>query len=218
MSARPVLDEACAANGYCAAHAAEPQFLRPGRAERLGDTLALYPSAAAPVRLSGDPKVCEAGDVGHCALFVLEADQPGSHAWLVERFLYEGSDFLLIDDRSGRQTQLNGKPVFSPDGARFLVAPFSDENEVGPNNLEIWRRQGDGAVLEWSHPAAAVMVEDPQLPAPYTVTVRRWQGARIDLTLTAAFSPGRQWQGRLTQDAQGWHLSAKSPPGLFKRE
>ena len=218
MTVHPSPDEACAANGHCAARFAEPQFLHPGRAERSGDVLTLFPSASAPIHLSGDPKVCEAGDVPHCALYVLEADQPKSHAWVVEQFFYEGSDFLLIDDRSASRTRLHGMPVFSPDGARFLIAPFSDEDDVGPNNLEIWRGEGDGAVLEWSHPASAVLAEDPQLPDPYMVTVRRWQGDRIDLGLTTETPAAHSWRGTLTRDVQGWHLTAKSPPGMFKPE
>ena len=218
VTVHPSVDQACLANGHCNARPAEPQFLRPHRAERSGNTLTLFPSAAAPIGLSGDPKICEAGDVPHCALYVLEADHPKSHTWVVEQFFYEGSTFLLIDDRSGRRTQLNGMPTFSPDGTRFLVAPFSDENDVGPNNLEIWRREGDGAVLEWAHPASAVLAEDPQLPSPYMVTVRRWQGDRIDLILSTESLAGHQWDGTLTHDINGWHLSAKSPAGLLKRE
>ena len=67
-------------------------------------------------------------------------------------------------------------PVFAPGGREFLVAPYDQENDSGPNNLEIWRRSGDGAVLEWAHPFKQAFAEDPSLKEPYQVAVTGWVG------------------------------------------
>ncbi len=100
------------------------------------------------------------------------APSPSPARLVVQQFLYEGSSFVFVDDASGRSLRLEAMPVFSPDGQRFLVAPHDLENETGPNNLEIWRREGDGAVLEWAHTLAQTHAEDPALPLPYRVEVQ----------------------------------------------
>ena len=121
----------------------------------------------------------------------------------------------MIDSQSGRSTTLHGMPMFSPDGRQFLVAPYDEESDVGPNNLEIWRREGDGAVLEWAHTFAQTHAEDPKLDQPYMTRVSGWSYNRIDLALQEPGS-GRRWRGSITRDETGWHLSAISPrPGSW---
>jgi hypothetical protein len=204
------LEPGCADNAMCAARAAEPRLLTQGRAERQGGDLVLVPVHGERQVFTDNKQACDADDAHHCTGFALMGDFPKSNAWVVQQFYYEGGDFLLVDDRSGRQIRLNGTPFFSSDGGRFLIAPYDDENDVGPNNLEIWRRDGDGAVLEWAHPVKAAYQEDPSLKELYEARVMRWDKDQI----TLAFSePGtqRHWSGMLMHDKDGWHLSAKSP-------
>lgn len=198
-------------NDACLARKGEP--LRPGVAERHGDTLVL---AAGIRRLSftDNRKACDAGEAQDCAIYALVANVPGSLA--VQKFLHEGSDTTLIDTRSGKQTLLSGVPVFSPTGREFAVTQFSDESD---NNLEVWRRDGDGAALEWAHPFKQSWKDDaalPQTPAstPPVFRVAAWRGDRIALAVSTD-DQRHHWSGTLTRDAKGWHLSAKSPPGMF---
>ena len=207
--------EDCGANAHCAARAAEPPLFGPGHAERQGNRLILATTQGKPANFRDNAEACGKGDVQHCVMFALTGVFPKSHAWVVEKFYYEGSDFLLVDDRSARQTKLNGMPVFSGDGGEFLVAPFDDEADVGPNNIEIWRRDGDSAVLEWAHPFRQAYAEDPALPSLYTVRVTRWRGDRIDLALATERPVVGHWTGALTRNGGAWRLAAKSPPGLF---
>ncbi len=204
------LEPGCADNAMCAARAAEPRLLAVGRAERHGDDLVLIPAHGERQVFTDNKQACDADDVDHCTGFALMGGFAKSNAWAVQQFYYEGSGFLLVDDRSGRQTRLNGMPFFSPEGDRFLVAPYDEENDPGPNNLEIWRRDGDGAVLEWAHPFKAVHQEDPSLKELYEARVMRWDRNRITLALS---EPGtqRHWGGTLMRDRGGWHLSANSP-------
>jgi len=134
---------------------------------------------------------------------------------VVQQFLYEGSAYFLIDAVTGRETPLSGMPAFSPDGRRFLVAPFDLETDTGPNHLEIWRRDGDSAVLEWAHTFQQAHDEDPDLPEAYQTQLLSWQGGRLNLQFISI--DGRKWRGSLTDTGNGWHLEAKSPPGLFAR-
>jgi hypothetical protein len=200
----------CAANVMCAARSAEPEQLSPGQAERNGDQLVLFPAQGQKVTFTDHLKACDDGVVETCIGFALMDKSDRGGAFIVQQFYYEGSVFLLIDSQTGRSTTLHGMPQFSPDGSRFLVAPFDEESDVGINNLEIWRREGDGAVLEWSHTFAQAHAEDPNLKAPYKARVSGWTYNRIGLALQEAGSE-RRWRGSITRDETGWHLSAVSP-------
>ena len=214
---QPPLDEDCAKNAMCAARAAEPAQIRASRglAERGGDTLILHLADSPAIRFTDHKAACAAHEVDNCDGYALMASVPRARALVVQQFLYEGSYFLLIDNVTGRQTRLNAMPFFSPDGSEFLVAPYDEENDTGPNNLEIWRRIGDDAVLEWAHTIAQEHDEDPSLPFPYQTRFLRWNEDRIALEFFTRDS--KPWRGSLTRTADGWHLSAQSPPGLFAK-
>jgi hypothetical protein len=206
----PPLDAECAANAMCAARAAEPAILAAahGAAVRHEDDLILNPHGGPPLHLTDDMASCAQADENNCVGYALMAAVPRSHAWVAQRFVYEGSDYLLIDSFTGRQTRLNGMPVFSPDGRQFLVAPYDLESDVGPNDLELWRRKDDGAVLEWAH-AAAPPAEDQ--PAPAAITVAGWQGDRIALAFEIPSDPPRRWRGSLVRTGATWNLVVNGP-------
>jgi len=206
-----VVGQSC--NEACVARAAEPALLRPPLAERHGERLVIT-AGAQTLTFTDNRKACDAGDAKNCAIYALVANAPGSLA--VEKFEFEGSDTTLIDTRSGKQTLLSGVPVFSPDGREFVVAQFSNESD---NNLEVWQRRGDGAVLEWAHPFKQSWKDDPALPqtpasTPPVFRVAAWQGDRIALAVSTD-DQRHHWSGTLIHDAKGWYLSAKSPPGMF---
>jgi hypothetical protein len=207
--------EGCAANALCAARAAEPDLISAshGLAERQGDILAVHPANAPIVGLADHKAACDNGDADKCEAYALVGNFPKARALVVQQFLYEGSSFFLIDDNTGRQTRLAAMPAFSPDGTRFLVAPYDEENDTGPNHLEIWRREGDGAVLEWAHSLEQEHAEDPALPAPYQTRLLHWRGDSLALEFFT--DDGKSWRGSLTRAEDGWRLDAQSPPGLF---
>jgi len=213
----PKLPDDCAANALCAARAAEPPLILAAKdlAERKGDDLLLKPSGAPPITFTDHKAACDNGDADHCDGFAFMGAFAKPRAMVVQQFFYEGSNFIFVDEASGKRIRLAAMPVFSPDGQRFLVAPYDLENDIGPNNLEIWRRDGDGAVLEWAHTLAQTHSEDPSLPLPYQVKVRSWSGDRIALSLFTDVPEKRQWRGTLVREGGNWKLSAKSPPGTF---
>jgi hypothetical protein len=206
----PPLDAECAANAMCAARAAEPAIIAAthGAVARHEDELVLKPQKAPALRLTDDMASCAQADIRNCVGYALMAAVPRAQAWVAQQFLYEGSSFLLIDGMTGRQTRLNGMPVFSPDGREFLVAPYDLESDVGPNDLEIWRRDGDGAVLEWSHAAAPFDLEEA---APPLITVADWRDGRVTLSFQSPSNPSSRWPGSLTRSADGWSLIVNAP-------
>lgn len=195
----------CSHNARCAALRVEPS--QPGAAVRHGDTLVLSLAAAAALQLTDHAKLCDQ-EPENCRSYVLMGIFPKAHAFVVQLFYYEGSDFILIDSNTGKQTPLNGTPAFSPDGGEFLVAPHDDENDSGPNNLEIWRRQDDGAVLEWAHTIKQAQRENPALPQLYESRVTRWEKDRITLHLWEDSDPAHGWTGLLVHGAAGWRFQS----------
>jgi len=188
------------------------------RARRDGDNLTLTFANGHTMTLHNDNKGCEDGP-DHCDSYMLAAEVPQFHWFLVFEAFYEGGNFYLIDDRSGRKTRIPYWPVFSPDGQRILIQN-DDEVSDHDNNLEIWRRDGDGAVLEWSHSVKQANAELPSLFGFYYTSVANWRGDRIDLALssTAQFDvktkkvmPAQNWTGMLIHENGEWKLQADWP-------
>ena len=185
---------------------------RAGRAVPDGAGLTLVLVSGRHLRMTNDTRGCpqdEHGlDDGHCYRYGLVQDLPDQHAFIVREAYYEGDSLLLIDDRTGRQTALDGMPVFSPDGTRFFVNDDDEANDHD-NNLEVWRRDGDVAVLEWAHPVKQVQVEAPALKEVYHAEVADWSPGNV---ITLDFSGERRdWSGHLTQGPKGWALTADWP-------
>jgi hypothetical protein len=202
------LSQSC--NWACEARKAEVHLLKPGVAERHGDRLVLVTGPGKQV-FDDNKKACDDGNAKDCAIFSLVATAPGSLA--VEKFEFEGSDTYLIDTPTGRKTMLTGVPVFSLDGREFVVTDFSNESE---NTAEVWRREGDNAKLEWAQPFQQTFAKDFAIlhgPAP-VIRAAPWQGDHIALKVSTD-DLRYHWTGSLIRDSKGWHLSAKSPPGLL---
>ena len=183
-----------------------------GRAIPDGAGLSLVLTSGRHLRMinhtRGCPRDAHGLDDGNCYRYSLVEDLPDQHAFIVAEDYSRGESLLLIDDRTGRQTGLDGMPVFSPDGSRFFITD-DGEGSDHDNNIEIWRRDGDVATIEWSHPAKQVHVEAPSLKAIYHVSVSDW--SKPD-AIGLAFSSGRQdWDGHLTHGAKGWALDADWP-------
>lgn len=214
----PIAAQAQTCNLSCVARRAEAHLLRRGVTERHGDRLVVYTGPGRMV-FEDQKQACDWGNAQVCAIYDVVASPPGTVA--IRKFGFEGSDCWLIDMASGRKTMLTGVPVFSPDGSRFVITDFSNNSD---NNLEVWMR--DGMRLEWAHPSKQSFAEDPallrypsdpRLALPPVFQVTGWQGDRIALAVSTE-DRKRHWAGSLTRDSEGWHLSAKSPPGLLNPE
>jgi hypothetical protein len=191
--------------------------IRSGRAMANAQGVTLLLPGGKPLtfqdRKTGCPDAERQLDDANCQHFVLAADLPGRHFFLIRRQDYEGGTWFLVDDRSGQRTEIDAAPVFSPDGRRFFV---QNDNEATDhdNNLEIWQRQGYGAAIEWAHPWGQVYVEAPMLKEIYHAQVTSWNGDQIALAFSThewSDMPALHWTGRLTRQSDGWNLNANWP-------
>ena len=210
-SATPPAADAPATPAVTAADVLQ-EAMRAGRAIPDGAGLSLVLTSGRHLRMINNTRGCPRDDQGlddgHCYRYALVGDLPDQHAFIVSEAYYEGESLFLVDDRTGRQTGIDGIPVFSPDGSRFFIDDDDEANDHD-NNIEIWRRDGDGAVMEWAHPVKQVHVEAPALKDIYHVSVSDWSKPE---TIGLAFSSGRQdWDGHLKLGVKGWALDADWP-------
>jgi hypothetical protein len=122
-----------------------------GRARREGGELVLtLKNKPVPARLASDTS-CPEGEITeqNCVEYLLVGDLVSRGVYLVQKALYESQDYVLVDMNTGRQTTVGLPPQLSTDGKWFIGVGFfhADENDLYA--LEIWRREKDGAVLEW---------------------------------------------------------------------
>jgi tetratricopeptide (TPR) repeat protein len=117
--------------------------------------------------------------------------------FLVHRQFYEGRDYLMIHDASGRGFPLQDVPVVSPDRRRLITTSNGIIGGYDPNEIQIWRATPRGLVLEqtikpqgWG-PSGANWIDNQKIsltknlpsadrsttrPAPATLILRgRWR-------------------------------------------
>lgn len=68
--------------------------------------------------------------------------------FLIHRQFYEGEDYLIIQDTTGRRYELQGVPVISPDKRRLVTASNGINGGYNANAIQIWRLSRQGMVLE----------------------------------------------------------------------
>jgi len=168
------------------------------RATRQGDTLSLATEKAGAVALTDKPG-CEDATDNRCIFYTLGADLPSRHAYVIAISYYEGANFLLVDDRTGRRTEIAGPPRFAPGDDDLFLTIDNDEESDWPN-IEIWRRSGDGVARVFSQRAAGL------------TTFEGWDARGIHLRMVSVpGEPARHWMGTVHRDASGWHLSEDPP-------
>jgi hypothetical protein len=174
-----------------------------GRADRTGNRLTLHflNGTSRTYVTKGDCETLE----GECQRYALLALVSPANFFLLHEQFYERVGCLVVDSRTGRETELPDIPYLSPDGDRFLVVNGLDGGgDYWP--LQIWRRRGDAAFVEWKQRGA--------IPKnPVSVSAVRWdRNDRIDLTMVsesrvqpppAGFTPGR-WSATLNLTKRGW--------------
>ncbi|MBC6613141.1 hypothetical protein H8B15_19620 [Hymenobacter sp. BT507] len=106
-------------------------------AQRVGRTLWLRPSAAPPVRFVDNPVENE----DNIAYEYVDAI-PAIHQWLISVHLYEGGYFLLVDQRTGRRTEVWSPPAISPDGLHFVCGNSDVLAHYDPSGLQLWAADG----------------------------------------------------------------------------
>jgi len=190
-----------------------------GRARRQGDDLILTFADGKSRSFHSNTKGCQDGP-DDCDGFTLIGDLPRFHWFVLFESLYEGGNFLLVDDQTGLPTPIPYWPTFSPDGTRFLILNDDVTDFFPGENLEIWRRWGNRAEREWIGNPDERDTGVPDALGPYHIKLLRWKGDVITLafstddtfnTKTQTATPARHWTGTLRRGPDGWLLSARGP-------
>jgi len=102
------------------------------------------------IRTERDTLVLADNNFGSAYVRHLFAGQlPGGKYAVIERLLYEGYEYLLIDWRSADSTRLPAPPVIAPTGDRFAVASRAEKEWYADNVLQVWRLTADGPLKEF---------------------------------------------------------------------
>jgi hypothetical protein len=115
-----------------------------GRVTRDGVTLTLR--TARRLRTFIDLDQCDDGP-DECEHYHFQAHYPQAHAFLVYVTLYEGHQFLWIDDITGDVTTIGGVPHPSPSGRWMVVVEAMDC--CGFDGLQLWSTEDRHLV--WQH-------------------------------------------------------------------
>jgi hypothetical protein len=133
-----------------ALEALEPQALRDAgsSAVRDGPALRLRLSTGKVVTYRNTPDCAPGGaHEAACTAYGLVAHLRGRHLFVLDVRPYEGGSFLLVDDRTGRATELPDFPELSANGRLALIAQNSDA--YGDGGMEVWRKRNGRFVREW---------------------------------------------------------------------
>ena len=118
--------------------------------QRAGRTLWLRPAAAAALRLVDNP----AEDYDANVAYEYLATIPALRQWLVAVHLYEGGYFLLIDQRTGRRTEIWSPPAVAPDGRHFVCGNSDVLAHYEPSGLQLWAADGPRLRKLWERQTA----------------------------------------------------------------
>lgn len=143
-------------------------------ASRQGDRLRLRMRSGAAKVYRDSPECRNPLQEAECVTYWLVAHALSRGIFVLAQMFYEALAFVLVNDASGAQTNLNGFPYFSPSGQRALVLVQSAM--TGDLEIQVWRRQGPRFTKEWDG--------SPYVASEGWLTYKflRWTGdAQIDL-------------------------------------
>jgi hypothetical protein len=125
-------------------------------ARRDGDRLTLRLSNRAERILRDKPECRTVAQEARCETYIFIVHARSQHLFVVAHGFYESVEYLLIDDRSGQQSVIDGFPIFSPSG-RYVLQITPDNSDGDP--LVLWRRSGRRFVRAWAGSLAPFGVE-----------------------------------------------------------
>lgn len=116
------------------------------RAERRGDTLLLALNAPDTVRLVDQGSERNADEV---VLYSYQDHWTRAGYFVIQKQYYEGSEFLLVNDSTGRRTALPDRPLRAPGAQRFAVLSLDLVAGYGPNVLQVWEMEDGRPARVW---------------------------------------------------------------------
>ncbi len=125
-----------------------------GAAERNGTKLLLHLTSGKIQTLTDGPSCFDdLPKTSSCYGYEFIRYERAHGVFVVHQYHYEGGEHIIIDDRSGKLTQLESDPYFSPNGDTALELVYGEDGYYsGQPRTSIWRRHGGRFILEWSKP------------------------------------------------------------------
>jgi hypothetical protein len=168
-------DEAVA-SGQTAPISLDAPLPTDGRVQRRGETLVFRPAQGPAVTLR--PVASPDGPEGNDNAYYYWGSLPAAHQWVVDVSTDEGPAVLLLDQRTGRRTNLLGVPALSPDG-RYLLSVCEDVASGGtPTEMSLYQVAGPAPRLVWS-----------RSPVDWGPRHARWRDARHVVLALAHAAP-----------------------------
>ncbi|UOQ73884.1 hypothetical protein [Hymenobacter cellulosilyticus] len=115
-----------------------------GRVQRTGLNLTFRAANGRTVVMQDDTT-----DSENAVAYLYWGQLPAVHQWVVNVGLWEGRYVVLIDQRTGKRTDVWGRPIASPDG-RYILASNADlAAAFDPNGLQLLQLTANGPKLMW---------------------------------------------------------------------
>ncbi|OON70895.1 hypothetical protein B0919_02510 [Hymenobacter sp. CRA2] len=152
-----------------------------GRVRRDGLDLLLQPAQGPVVRLHSTPPAEFTLENGDAVRYVYWGSLPQAHQWVVQAWFWESSAVMLVDQRTGRQLEVAGRPAASPDGRYVLSTSPGLGGGDQVNSLSLVQIEAAGPRLLWQR--------EPEAWAPERA---RWAGSgRALLRISRVDSAGQ---------------------------
>jgi hypothetical protein len=93
--------------------------------------------------------------------------------FLIHRQFYEGSDYLMVHERTGSRYALHNVPVLSPDQQRLVTASDGVTGGYSPNAVQIWRLTQNGMEMEQTIEPQGWGPSDPKWTDNHTIRLTK---------------------------------------------
>lgn len=126
---------------------------------------------------SGDGERCDDGSlrcdgVNECRSYWFMRHEKNANAFILRVVSYdEDRTVLWLDDRTGKVTEINSEPHFSPDRTHFAIVQSSDC--CGYSGIQVWRTEGPALIAEYHELNFDPLLNEPLYPRIY-VNFIRW--------------------------------------------
>jgi hypothetical protein len=89
---------------------------------------------------------------GYAKYYLVDHLRPAhNYFYLIRAFGYEGSNYVLVNKKTGQTINLYGIPIFSPDGKRFADLSLDLDARYHPNLIRIYKLEDNKYAREWEH-------------------------------------------------------------------
>lgn len=113
-----------------------------GNATREGHTLKLKFANGRTKSFTTDKASCDEQIHQKCVIYTLDQYRADSGFFVVGQGFTEGGSVSVISQRTGKSVELEGDPVFSPDGKHFVTVESSESDPV-TREFTLWEVRQD---------------------------------------------------------------------------